>query len=40
MSSTYMAMGKGMGLGMEEAADMAIGATGRIGDIASFYNRL
>lgn len=39
MGSTYMAMGRGMGLGMEEGADMAIGATARIGDVASFYNK-
>jgi len=38
-SSTYMAMGKGMGLDADKAANMAIGATERIGDIASFYNK-
>ena len=38
-SSTYMAMGRGMGLDSEKAAQMAIGATERIGDIASFYNK-
>lgn len=38
-SSTYMAMSKGMGLDAQKAADMAIGATERIGDIASFYNK-
>lgn len=38
-SSTYMAMGKGMGLASEQAADMAIETTGRIGDVASFYNK-
>lgn len=38
-SSTYMAMGKGMGLDENVAANMAIGATERIADIASFYNK-
>lgn len=38
-SSTYMAMGRGMGIGMEAAADMAIETTKRIGDVASFYNK-
>lgn len=38
-ASTYMAMGRGSGIAMEKAADMAIGATKRIGDIASFYNK-
>ena len=38
-ASTYMAMGKGMGLNSKTAADMALGATARIGDIASFYNK-
>ncbi len=38
-SSTYMAMGRGSGMALEEAADMALGATKRIGDIASFYNK-
>lgn len=38
-SSTYMAMGHGSGMALEEAADMALGATKRIGDIASFYNK-
>lgn len=38
-SSTYMAMGKGSGLEAQKAADMALGATARIGDIASFYNK-
>lgn len=37
-ASTYMAMNKGMGLDGEKAADMAIAAAGRTGDIASFYN--
>lgn len=38
-SSTYMAMGKGSGLEAQKAADMALGAAARIGDIASFYNK-
>lgn len=38
-ASTYMAMGKGMGIASKEAADMAIATTGRIGDVASFYNK-
>lgn len=37
-ASTYMAMGKGMGLASQNAADMAIETTKRIGDVASFYN--
>lgn len=38
-SSVYMGMGRGMGLSMEEASNMAIDATKRIGDVASFYNK-
>lgn len=38
MSSTYMAMGKSMGLSMEQASDMAISISKRTADIASFYN--
>ncbi|AMJ40384.1 hypothetical protein [Anaerotignum propionicum] len=38
-ASTYMAMGRGSGIAMKRAADMAIGATERIGDVASFYNK-
>lgn len=38
-SSTYMAMGRGMGIAMETSADMAIETTKRIGDVASFYNK-
>lgn len=38
MASTYMAMGKSMGLSMEQASDMAINASKRTADIASFYN--
>lgn len=37
-ASTYMAMSKGMGLYGKEAAQMAIDAAARTGDIASFYN--
>lgn len=38
-ASTYMAMNKGMGLNGEKAAQMAIDAAGRTGDIASFFNK-
>lgn len=38
-ASTYMAMGKGMGLASKDAADMAIETTKRVGDVASFYNQ-
>lgn len=37
-ASTYMAMSKGMGQYGQAAADMAIKAAERTGDIASFYN--
>ena len=37
-ASTFMAMGKGMGIAEEAAADMALTLTGLTGDIASFYN--
>lgn len=37
-ASTYMAMSKGMGMYGKEAAQMAIDAAARTGDIASFYN--
>ncbi len=37
-ASTYMAMSKGMGMYSEQAAQMAIDAAARTGDIASFYN--
>lgn len=37
-ASTYMAMSKGMGMYGEQAAQMAIDAAARTGDIASFYN--
>ncbi len=38
MASIYMAMGKSMGLSMEQASDMAINVSKRTADIASFYN--
>lgn len=38
-ASTYMSMNKGMGLDGENAAQMAIDAAARTGDIASFYNK-
>lgn len=38
-ASTYMAMGRGSGLDLDIASDMAIGTAGRTGDIASFYNK-
>lgn len=37
-ASTYMAMGKSMGLSMEAASDMAIEVAKLSGDVASFYN--
>lgn len=37
-ASTYMAMGKSMGLSMEAASDMAIETAKLSGDVASFYN--
>lgn len=37
-ASTYMAMGKAMGLSMEAASDMAIETAKLTGDVASFYN--
>lgn len=37
-ASTYMAMGKSMGLSMESASDMAIETAKLTGDVASFYN--
>ncbi|MGN1122353.1 MAG: hypothetical protein ACI4RV_08300, partial [Eubacteriales bacterium] len=39
MASTYMAMGKGIGVADKASADMAIGATERAADIMSFYNK-
>lgn len=38
MASTYMAMGKGIGLADQASAEMAINATERVADIMSFYN--
>lgn len=37
-SSTFMAMAKSMGLGMESASNMAIEVAKLSGDVASFYN--
>lgn len=37
-AGSFMAMGKSMGLSMEEASDMAVKLTGLTGDFASFYN--
>ena len=37
-ASAYMAMSKGMGMAGEQAAEMAMKAAERTGDIASFYN--
>lgn len=37
-AGSFMAMGKSMGLTMEQASDMAISLTGLTGDMASFYN--
>lgn len=37
-ASTFMAMGKSMGLSMEAASDMAIDVAKLTGDVASFYN--
>lgn len=37
-ASTYMAMGKSMGLSMEAASDMAVEVAKMTGDVASFYN--
>lgn len=37
-ASTYMAMGKSMGLSMGAASDMAVAVAGLTGDVASFYN--
>ena len=37
-SSTFMAMAKSMGLGMESASNMAIEVSKLSGDVASFYN--
>lgn len=37
-ASTYMAMGKNMGIDPNQASDMAITLAGLTGDVASFYN--
>lgn len=37
-AGSFMAMGKSMGLSMDEASDMAVKLTGLTGDFASFYN--
>lgn len=37
-ASTYMAMARGMGIGGEEASNMAISLAGLSGDVASFFN--
>lgn len=37
-AGSFMAMGKSMGLSMEEASNMSVKLTGLTGDFASFYN--
>lgn len=37
-AGSFMAMGKSMGLSLEEASDMSISLTGLTADMASFYN--
>lgn len=37
-ASNYMAMARGMGVAMDEAANMSIALTGLSADVASFYN--
>ena len=39
MASTFMAMGTGIGQGMETGSDMAVELTGRLADVMSFYNK-
>lgn len=39
MASTFMAMGTGMGQAMGIGSDMAVELTGRLADVASFYNK-
>lgn len=39
MSSTMMAMGSAMGQAADIGSDMAVELTGRLGDVASFYNK-
>lgn len=38
IGSTYTAMARGMGQSLDEATDKALEMTGRVADIASFYN--
>ena len=38
IGSTYTAMARGMGQSLDEATDKALEITGRVADIASFYN--
>ena len=38
IGSTYTAMARGMGQSLDEATDRALEMTGRVADIASFYN--
>lgn len=38
IGSTYTAMARGMGQSLDEATDSALEMTGRVADIASFYN--
>ena len=39
MASTFMAMGSGIGQGLEQGSDMAVEMTGRLADVMSFYNK-
>ena len=39
MASTFMAMGTGIGQGMEDGSDKAIELTARLADVMSFYNK-
>jgi len=39
MASTFMAMGQGMGQGLEIGSDKAIELTARLADVMSFYNK-
>lgn len=38
MASTFTSMGRGMGQSLGNATDAAVELTGRLGDVASFYN--
>ena len=38
IASTYAAMGQGIGQGLNDSTDKALEMTGRVADIASFYN--